>query len=277
MNGLCHCSELCLRCSELIIMDGSGRGDVCSACWESFLLAHSPSWSTSKRRSSRHFLAFRVATPGAENGLHFNTVGSLTEPNCSLLAPTAWLATSLQLSSVFLSVLLLWCLLSLPSSNCTFIYLLSFPLSQSLCLLWLFIPVFSWVPHFPLYTFFHLFSNCNRICWECTLVFGRPHMNVWLTPFLGIQILVQDSLTIIWSSWIKLMFLFLPFDCEDGKKSFKTLLQGWPVRCQPGGKSWLEWFPSLPVSSVHPKRCTLTQRDQSCSGNNMTGLQTFSH
>lgn len=74
MNGLCHCSELCLRCSELIIMDGSGRGEVCSACWESFLLAHSPSWSTSKRRSSRHFLAFRVATPGAENGLHFNTV-----------------------------------------------------------------------------------------------------------------------------------------------------------------------------------------------------------
>lgn len=71
MDGFCHCSEPTLRSSQLIEMDSLGREEICVAWLEGFHLAHSPLWRASKKRSRRHFLAFRVAKPGAETGLCF--------------------------------------------------------------------------------------------------------------------------------------------------------------------------------------------------------------
>lgn len=53
MNGLCHLSEPTMRSPQMITMDGLGREEICGACWEAFHLAHSPPWTTSRKREQK--------------------------------------------------------------------------------------------------------------------------------------------------------------------------------------------------------------------------------
>lgn len=105
--------------------------------WIDFLLAHSPPWKKNrkKKKSSRHFLAFRAAKPGAETRLYCQLTPWVLQPGWKP-PPSCPQASSL----CFFSDAGWQCLLPVvPSLD----LLLSFFLSASLCLSWLFICVFS--------------------------------------------------------------------------------------------------------------------------------------
>lgn len=79
-------------------------------CWHT--AHHEKNRGKKKKKSSRHFLAFRAAKQARGRDQTLLPVNSLN--------PTDWLETSPKLSSGLLSVLLLWCWMAVPSSSCAF-------------------------------------------------------------------------------------------------------------------------------------------------------------